>query len=460
MIDFILNKANNKNRNKKNFNFFLNPHSYYNLWKDRIFFESIKKTNNIFIDGVGLLIILKIYNFFLNRKKNIRRVTGLDYLNSVLLNKYNKKILILASKEINKKIKKKILVDNITHTVITVDLPLISQITKKNISYIFSRIKNYKKIDYCFVGIGAPKQEKLIYYLINNFPNKKKIRIDNFSGVGAALNYFTKYNSIVFKFMRRIYLEWLYRLCIEPKRMWNRTFISFPMFLIFSIFRDKPKYYSFKISNNLNKYLSQSRGFIFAAFNLAFFSYLFKNKIKINKYFILWPDGIFSKFFLNIKKLPGRTLIKKLKIKKNIKNIHILGKFSHIDRVFIEKQYSIPIKHTDLPFGSTELILKSLPKISKKELIILTLPTPKQEIIADALIKRNKNYKIICIGGGLGIASKDEKPCPLTWEKLNLEWLWRLRYQTRRRILRLIETFINSFFSLIFIFNKRIELIK
>ena len=88
--------------------------------------------------------------------------------------------------------------------------------------------------------------------------------------------------------------------------------------------------------------------------------------------------------------------------------------------------------------------------------MLITLPTPKQEIIAQHIAKKNKNFKIICIGGGLNIASKEEKPCPKLLDKIGMESLWRLRYQTRRRVLRLSWTFIcliKSFFSM---FHKRI----
>ena len=41
--------------------------------------------------------------------------------------------------------------------------------------------------------------------------------------------------------------------------------------------------------------------------------------------------------------------------------------------------------------------LKSyVPKISKNNLILITLPTPKQEILAYEITKKNKNFKIIC----------------------------------------------------------------
>ena len=51
--------------------------------------------------------------------------------------------------------------------------------------------------------------------------------------------------------------------------------------------------------------------------------------------------------------------------------------------------------------------LKNIKKLQdiKSYLYLITLPTPKQELIGKYLIKKNKNYKIICIGGGLDIAS-------------------------------------------------------
>ena len=73
------------------------------------------------------------------------------------------------------------------------------------------------------------------------------------------------------------------------------------------------------------------------------------------------------------------------------------------------------------------------------DLVFITLPTPKQEQIAHHLSNINKNFKIICIGGSIGIASGDEKVVPKNL--VNFEFFWRLRYETKRRILRLLTTF-------------------
>jgi UDP-N-acetyl-D-mannosaminuronic acid transferase (WecB/TagA/CpsF family) len=53
--------------------------------------------------------------------------------------------------------------------------------------------------------------------------------------------------------------------------------------------------------------------------------------------------------------------------------------------------------------------------------------------------------KIICIGGGLRIASGSEKKCPHFFYNLGLEFLWRLNSDTRRRAKRLT---VNLFYFL------------
>jgi UDP-N-acetyl-D-mannosaminuronic acid transferase (WecB/TagA/CpsF family) len=50
----------------------------------------------------------------------------------------------------------------------------------------------------------------------------------------------------------------------------------------------------------------------------------------------------------------------------------------------------------------------------------------------------NKFYKIICIGGAVNMASGSEKIVPQIIEKFNLEFLWRLRTDTLRRLKRLV----------------------
>ncbi len=82
----------------------------------------------------------------------------------------------------------------------------------------------------------------------------------------------------------------------------------------------------------------------------------------------------------------------------------------------------------------------------------MTLPTPKQELLGNFILKKfNKNI-ILCIGGSINILSGQERASPDILNLFNLEWLWRLRFDTKRRFNRLIES-IFIFFKIIF-FNK------
>ena len=63
-----------------------------------------------------------------------------------------------------------------------------------------------------------------------------------------------------------------------------------------------------------------------------------------------------------------------------------------------------------------------------------------KELIANYLIKKFPNTNILCIGGSLNILSGFEKEVPTIFYMLNLEWLWRLRFDTIRRFKRLIES--------------------
>lgn len=456
----MINKLSKKFRTKRkvfnNFSIFMNPHSYIFLYKDFDFYKSYKICNCICIDGIGLFFLLKIRNFFKKKKLPLRRFTGYDYFTNFLYNSINKKILLIGSLKTIKKLKKIISIENSSLEVITCGLPLVkNKFLKKDINKIIKTINAHKYIDECFVGIGAPKQEKLCKIIIEELSFRKKNIVAHFSGVGAVFDYMLKKRTMLFFSFRKIGLEWLFRLYLKPKKIWRRVIISLPKFFYLGIFNFYPNYYQLKLVSQFNKIVNSEKNFILSAFNLAFFAYLYKKKINVNKKsFYIWADGVFGSIFYKLKKIPGRKLIDNLIINSSIKIIHVIGTLSQNSHLYLIKKFKKQIKHNDLPYGSIKSIINKLPKINKKELVFITLPSPKQEIVANYLTKKNSNYKIICIGGGLGIASNDEKPCPSIIEKLNLEFVWRLKYQTRRRIARLVYTsyiaiiaFTNNFIS-------------
>ena len=189
----------------------------------------------------------------------------------------------------------------------------------------------------------------------------------------------------------------------------------------------------------------REKGTIISALNLAYIGFNHKYKLRNHKHFY-WSDGLFSTFSTRKKKKPGRILFSRLlsvinSHKKNIR-ICILGDIPMITRLWLKDKLKVKYNYFKLPYGNEKKIIKSIKNINlrKKNLIILTLPTPKQELIANYLIKKFPNTNILCIGGSLNILSGFEKEVPTIFYMLNLEWLWRLRFDTIRRFKRLIES--------------------
>ncbi|OUV60948.1 MAG: hypothetical protein CBC82_07375 [Cellvibrionales bacterium TMED122] len=215
----------------------------------------------------------------------------------------------------------------------------------------------------------------------------------------------------------------------------------------FQIFNNIIKYKSFnkkiKIIINLDKIFEKN--FVLSGLNLAFLGYYFNKQVKLYKNLYHWPDGIFSKLLntKKIEKIPGRKLLKEMILPKNIKKIHVLGVLGQKSKLYLEQKYNIDVLSTDLPYAPANKIINYIPKrFDENTLILITLPTPKQEIIAEFIAENQNNYKIICIGASLAMCSGEEKVVPEILDKFSLEFIWRLRSDTRRRIIRLIQTFL------------------
>ena len=214
----------------------------------------------------------------------------------------------------------------------------------------------------------------------------------------------------------------------------NRNFGLFKIFFDFDNFVRK----TFIIINNTKK-IPFTKNFILSGMNLAFLGYYAIGKVYPSKNLYHWPDGIWAKRFINVKKIPGRKIINELTIPNKINKILVLGNITKKSKEFLYRKYKRKIKSLPLPYGNIETIKKVKIILPKNALVFITLPTPKQEQLAYHLSKKNRDFKIICIGASIAIASGEEKKVP-TYLK-NYEFFWRLRSDTFRRVKRLIETF-------------------
>ena len=79
--------------------------------------------------------------------------------------------------------------------------------------------------DIVFVGISTPKQEKWMHDHRDYFPGVTMI------GVGAAFDFHSGRTKQAPAWMQRNGLEWLFRLAMEPGRLWRRYLLITPRFI-------------------------------------------------------------------------------------------------------------------------------------------------------------------------------------------------------------------------------------
>jgi N-acetylglucosaminyldiphosphoundecaprenol N-acetyl-beta-D-mannosaminyltransferase len=86
-----------------------------------------------------------------------------------------------------------------------------------------------KKPDLFWVGLSTPKQERFMSAYL------PKLETTVMFGVGAAFDFHTGRMSEAPRWMMRCGLQWLHRLCSDPKRLWKRYGVIVPTYL-FRIF--------------------------------------------------------------------------------------------------------------------------------------------------------------------------------------------------------------------------------
>ncbi|MDY6900048.1 MAG: WecB/TagA/CpsF family glycosyltransferase [Cyanobacteriota bacterium] len=94
----------------------------------------------------------------------------------------------------------------------------------EELASINSRIKAAAP-DILFVGLGAPKQEKWIYQ------NYEELGVPVSLGIGVSFELVADMVQRAPLWMQKWGLEWLFRLIVEPKRLWKRYVMGNPQFM-------------------------------------------------------------------------------------------------------------------------------------------------------------------------------------------------------------------------------------
>jgi N-acetylglucosaminyldiphosphoundecaprenol N-acetyl-beta-D-mannosaminyltransferase len=86
---------------------------------------------------------------------------------------------------------------------------------------------NNSEASIVWVGLGCPKQQLWMY------EHKDKLKVPVMVGVGAAFDFFAGTKPQAPRWMGEHGFEWLFRLVTEPKRLWRRYLIDYPLFVCY-----------------------------------------------------------------------------------------------------------------------------------------------------------------------------------------------------------------------------------
>ncbi|HYX09449.1 MAG TPA: WecB/TagA/CpsF family glycosyltransferase [Bacteroidales bacterium] len=195
--------------------FFINAHCFNIAQKNQSYKKSLLEADLVFNDGVGIDLAARIGGVKLKANLN-----GTDLIPAIieLAGKINKNIYLLGGKP-GIADKAKIQVEK-KFPVLQIKGVHSGYFDEKEENRIIEEI-NLLNIDLLVVGMGVPRQE---LWLLRNKDKFNNLKL----GVagGAIIDFLSGNISRAPVWMRRSKIEWIYRLWLEPRRMWQRYMIG------------------------------------------------------------------------------------------------------------------------------------------------------------------------------------------------------------------------------------------
>ncbi len=194
---------------------FLNAHGFNMVVENEVFYDSIHGLDIILRDGSGCSYLYKLLS-----KQAGLNMNGTDLIPKILQAYKGRKMAVFGTQS-----------------------PFIEQaseiITKKyqtevlTIENGFCELEHYIKLldehhpDLILLGMGMPKQEQLAALIKEKYDYPCLIVCG-----GAILDFISGRCTRAYPWMRALGIEWIYRLALEPKRLFNRYIIGNFKFLL------------------------------------------------------------------------------------------------------------------------------------------------------------------------------------------------------------------------------------
>jgi N-acetylglucosaminyldiphosphoundecaprenol N-acetyl-beta-D-mannosaminyltransferase len=199
-----------------------NVHMCIEVLDSNSFSEIVNSADLVIPDGKPLSWAQKLLGH-----KNAEQVRGQDIMNALCAASGEKSLNIGfyggSSEELLNKVKIK-LVESYPDINITYAFsPPFRPLTPEEDTEVITAI-NDAEVHVLFVGIGCPKQER---WMAAHKDSLHCVML----GVGAAFDFIAGSKKHAPRWMQKIGMEWMFRLCSEPKRLWKRYFSTNPRFI-------------------------------------------------------------------------------------------------------------------------------------------------------------------------------------------------------------------------------------
>lgn len=203
----------------------VNAYSFTKAQVDPLFAESLTKCDVLIPDGWSIVGACR----FLNMKdRPVERTAGWDLFEYEMdrLNRKGGVVMFMGSSEkVLSLIREKAAEVYPNLKVETYSPPYKPEFSEEDNRNIIQAI-NQANPDLLWIGMTAPKQEKWVYSQWN------LLDIHCHCGsIGAVFDFFAGTAKRAPKIWQDLYLEWLYRLLLEPSRMWRRYIIGNAKFI-------------------------------------------------------------------------------------------------------------------------------------------------------------------------------------------------------------------------------------
>jgi N-acetylglucosaminyldiphosphoundecaprenol N-acetyl-beta-D-mannosaminyltransferase len=195
--------------------FFVNAHCYNIAQKDTAYRKALNAADLIFNDGIGLKI-----GSALAKIKFKDNLNGTDLIPEFIKScvQLSKKIYLLGGKD-DIAMKAKLALEKRYGNISIVGIHN-GYFSDEEERQIINDL-NSKNVDVLIVGMGVPKQELWITRIKGQLTSVK-ICIAG----GAIIDFIAGNVTRAPNWMRKMQIEWFYRLLLEPKRLWKRYLIG------------------------------------------------------------------------------------------------------------------------------------------------------------------------------------------------------------------------------------------